>query len=341
MFDIEVEKLEEWLAEANKRLHEVASADQNLKKAYEVLVEIKKYQDNKILSGIAEVKRELSLINERLNKLGVSSANEYDRDFNILRRKLDSTEWPAAIDQNLICHSEDQLKKRADNIIKLHVHEFLEDQKFLDFGCGDGYVTVAAANAGATLSVGYDISKKWKFANNEGSYFFTADPKEVRQKGPYDVVLIFDVMDHLTEDPVRVLKEIRQLLSANGKIYMRNHPWCSRHGSHLHEKLNKAFAHLIFDDMELTRIGGYTQENVLKLTDPIGTYRSWFEEADLMVQNETIITKEAEEFFFLPENIEIRDKLENCWEGKDLRKLLSIEYVFYVLSLKTSSSHIF
>jgi 2-polyprenyl-3-methyl-5-hydroxy-6-metoxy-1,4-benzoquinol methylase len=70
-----------------------------------------------------------------------------------------SNSWPLAVDPLLISDGsiEDQTM-RAETIVDVILPP-LENKKFLDFGCGEGYVTKVAAKV-AALAMGYDIKTK-------------------------------------------------------------------------------------------------------------------------------------------------------------------------------------
>ena len=186
---------------------------------------------------------------------------------------------------------EDDKKNRAENVIDVFISESLENKKFLDFGCGEGHMAVYAASQKTTISVGYDINQTGTLAWNstENPYFLTTDLEKMKEKGPYDVILIYDVLDHCA-DPINVLIQAKSVLTNNGKIYLRTHPWISRHGGHLYQQgqlyrqLNKAFIHLILTEEELKTIGiePETTPNQ-KVLSPIMTYENWIKKAGLAI----------------------------------------------------------
>ena len=66
----------------------------------------------------------------------------------------------------------------------------------LDFGCGEGHVVVKAS-ATAARSIGFDIVKTgvhdWE---KSGKYLLTRNFDKVINSGPYDIILLYDVLDH-------------------------------------------------------------------------------------------------------------------------------------------------
>lgn len=213
-------------------------------------------------------------------------------EFNDLTNLLN--DWPLAVDPHLICDpsSEESLSWRATSILEIVVGEPLQGKKFLDYGCGDGNVANIASET-AKFSIGYDIDLKINVKQQKCK--LTNDFAEVQANAPYGAILLYDVIDH-SQDPMKVLGEIKSVLSPGGKVYMRTHPWTSRHASHLYRTFNKAFAHLVFTEEELANLG-YSQMHTIKLTHPIINYKSWLQSSGLSIARHNIIKDGVEPFF--------------------------------------------
>ena len=217
---------------------------------------------------------------------------------------LNSKEWPHAVDPTLICDiSSDQDKTdRAEGILDLIIDIHLENLRFLDFGCGEGHVVNRSKTQKPAMSIGYDIKKsemwnKWETAPN---VFFTDNWQEVKNLGPFNIVLMYDVIDHMLcsyEELVSKLKAIKELLAPHGKVYIRCHPWCSRHGTHLYQQINKAFAHLVFTNEELQALG-YKQEKTRKILFPSKEYTHLLTSAGFKITSGPHQIKETVEPFF-------------------------------------------
>ncbi len=145
--------------------------------------------------------------------------------------------WPKAFDDSVLSVS-DETKARI--IIELFVEENLTSKKFLDFGCGEGCRVIYAHKCETKLSVGYDFKEhvNWKKCD----LLLSTNLNEIYGCRPFDVILAFDILNHV-QDPHAVFKQISDLLSIKGKIYLRTHPWTSRHATHDVE--NKAYSHLL------------------------------------------------------------------------------------------------
>jgi len=281
--------------------------------------------------------QELHNLNAKVDKLINPNRDEYGETYSKINELI--KECPKAIDPDLICdkNSEPDKEYRANCIIEFFIDDYLKDMNFLDFGCGEGHIVKAAKDAGAAISLGYDIENQgWDRFDQSDKFLLTADFEKIKENAPYDVILLYDVLDHLkNENPWEVLKKLQQILKEDGKIYVRCHPWCSRHGTHLYEKgFNKAFVHLILDDIELVRLGGYSNKEVTKLTEPLNSYREWIGKSGLKVLKENITEEKVEEFFFV--NQDVWNKIHSQWNGKDPAEHLKISFVDYVLTSNTS-----
>jgi len=129
---------------------------------------------------------------------------------------------------------------------------------------------------------------------------------------PYDVVVLYDVLDH-SQNPVEDLLKVESLSNSNTKIYVRCHPWCSPHGTHLFQ-LNKAYAHLVYPELG----GKFTQ----KIIHPIPTYRKWFSDAGFSIVTHKETCCDVPKFFESPE---IADKIKVHWKDSPDPKLRSGE----------------
>lgn len=226
-----------------------------------------------------------------------------EEEFEELKRLLHSEEWPEAVSSFQIVdqQSEEEKMDRAEGVVDILITENLENKKFLDFGCGEGHMAKYASKD-ASFAVGYDIKRPenptldWE--NKEEKLLLTTDLEKVKQEGPYDIIMIYDVLDHVEgSDPV--LNQAKILLADGGKIYLRCHPWCGRHGGHLYRQLNKAFVHVVFSDEELEKIGLKQEEKTHKIKFPILEYSKMIQAANLKIENkEPDVERQKHEDFF-------------------------------------------
>lgn len=282
-----------------------------------------------------------TLLEEEL-KAPVPPANERGRltEITDLRLLAKSEQWPQAVPEELICDdNEDSKLSRAAGIVNEFIRTDLTDKKFLDFGCGEGHVPyVAAYLVGVKHATGYDpVAQDWTHFGNINNMQLTKDFAVVKQNGPYDVILVNDVLDHCA-DAKLVLEQIKEVKSPTARIYVRCHPWASRHGSHLYKQLNKAYLHLVFTQDELYGMG-LKETKTTKILDPLPFYRSLIKEGGFTAVQEETITHPVELFFTHKPTVlrRIKDRWAKS-ENKSLaaglefpREVMEIQFVDFVL----------
>jgi 2-polyprenyl-3-methyl-5-hydroxy-6-metoxy-1,4-benzoquinol methylase len=99
----------------------------------------------------------------------------------------------------------------------------------LDAGCGTGTILGALK---VNRGVGVDISSrmielaKSRYHHRPELQFFAADASAIALKEKFDVILLFDVIEHLP-NPVKMLGALQKLLAKNGRlvITMANPLW--------------------------------------------------------------------------------------------------------------------
>lgn len=264
------------------------------------------------------------------------TAEDYG-SFDALKKALQSDKWPEAVNPNLICDPNNDADKveRGRGIIELMIEEDLKGLKILDIGCGEGHTASISTEYGTTMSVGYDIveSERWAgFAADKKNLLYTTDFEKVKEQGPFDVIVIFDVLDHIKgETPVALLEKAKSVLSDEGKIYMRCHPFTSRHATHLYHDINKAYVHLVFSDEELAELvpSSEHQEDSIRVIYPVKTYTEFVDQAGLKIGNRRDITERVEPFFKIPKIAERIMKNTQTTKFPDFQ--LTLQFIDFVL----------
>ncbi len=211
---------------------------------------------------------------------------------------INSEDWPAAVDLNLVCDESNEKDKleRAESIVTLILDNIHYGKKALDFGCGEGHVVDFMSRHGAEFAIGYDINNK--FGNFEKAKL-TTNWDVVEKNGPYDLINVYDVLDHIEQiNQIEALILLKSVLAENGKIYVRYHPFMSRHGGHIYKNLNKAFAHLFLDEDEIKKT--IPSNNITfthAITFPQTSYKHFATVANLKTESSTNTTKKVEEYF--------------------------------------------
>lgn len=242
--------------------------------------------------------------------------------------------WPEAVDPKMIISSAGEAEKqfRALQIVNL-IRLPLQGKTILDCGCGEGYNANEMANS-AVKVVGYDPKQDPHWAGrSKENLILTSNSTTVADHSKYDVIVLYDVLDHLVgEDPTALMKWLAGMLSDGGKIFVRTHPWTGRTGGHLYESANKAFLHLVLTPDEAIKAGLKMSEPNLKVVRPMAAYEQWFKDAGLEVDDKRVKTTPVEDFF----SGAIMDRIIKVnWsggiDGDTARKILSNQFVDYQL----------
>ena len=287
---------------------------------------------------ITELKRDLTIESNISNEVNKSTPMVEDKIDNheTIKEVLNSDKWPEAVNPHLICdpNSEEDKLERARGIIELMIEEDLKDLKFLDFGCGQGHCAHISKEYDATLSVGYDVEKQktWESFEANDKTIFTENFDTVKENGPYDIILLFDFIDHLKiSNPAQVLSEVKDFLSEKGRVYMRCHPSTSRHATHLYHDFNKAYVHLVFSKEELKELNvssKFEEENNGPI-HPIAGYGKFIKESGLKEVNRRDITESPEAFFKTPEIS--KRIMKNTGHDSFPEFQMSLQFIDYVL----------
>lgn len=286
---------------------------------------------SEIINKIQKIRNMLTdLENTVRGVVGVSFAS-IGNDFEPLKKLVLSDEWPEAVPADLICDENSEVDKtaRAKGVIEVMVPDSITGKRCLDFGTGEGHVVRELADSGAEYVMGYDIVNN--FIKQGPRMQFATDWKAVQNHGPYDAIIVSDVLDHLVDlDPVESLKRMKTVLNTNGKIYLRRHNYMSRHGTHLYKQLNKAFLHLVFNELEIAELVENPEPiPTYKFYFPIKTYTDQIKQSGLEIKSEFQSTTPVEGFF---ERREIMDRIFANTPFKHFPKLqMEIDFVDYVL----------
>lgn len=137
-------------------------------------------------------------------------------------------------------------------------------QKILDFGAGIGTYTDLLRDKNYTADCLEPDARQAKILKQKGYKVYT-DIKKI--EGKYDVIFAFNVFEHI-EDDVKVLQELTEVLSNNGKIIIYV-PAFQILFSRLDEQVGHYRRYRIRDLKRLAEASGL-KINQLQYCDPIG-----------------------------------------------------------------------
>jgi hypothetical protein len=232
-----------------------------------------------------------------------------------------SSNMPQAVDPTLIVKSDDDTRIRAKNIINYMIKEDISSRKFIDYGCGRGFC-VGAASEKTAKAFGYDVTL------SPNRSMITSSREYIKECAPYDVMLVYDVIDHIRAKDLNYnIDFIKSIITKNSRIYVRVHPYTSRHGAHSYMTHNKAFLHL-FIDSNVAAENKVMIDNALLVKDPKNYYDNLFRSHGFDVISKDLIMTPVESIFrYLIPFISDYGSVEQYMEA------MSIDFIDYVLSL--------
>ncbi|MBI04555.1 MAG: bifunctional 3-demethylubiquinol 3-O-methyltransferase/2-polyprenyl-6-hydroxyphenol methylase [Pelagibacteraceae bacterium] len=112
---------------------------------------------------------------------------------------------------------------RMKYIIDQYKPKKIKNSKILDIGCGGGLITESLAMKGGIVT-GIDfvknnikIAKKHAFINNLKINYIYEDIQKLNHKKKYNLIIIFEVLEHL-ENWEMLVKKIKKLLLKDGLL---------------------------------------------------------------------------------------------------------------------------
>lgn len=285
------------------------------------------------MEDIEKIKQYVQIIQKSATKLleVLEEVSELPKNEKISKYEPDWDEWPEAVPDFLISKPGPAgiIKKARAALDACDITD-LEGRHFLDFGCGDGSVVKEAISRRASTVTGFDIveDNAWNSYSSVNNLLLTSNFEDLK-KGFYDTILLFDVLDH-SSDPTLILNQVRDLVSNDGQVRVRCHPYTSRHANHVWKTFNKAYCHLFLTPEQLAE---HDPLPVLKMTgvDPLEEYKRWFVNAGFITFKEAPITCPVDKI--CTKNVP-RQELKKIVNHENFMKILEIEFVDYCLVLK-------
>jgi SAM-dependent methyltransferase len=240
--------------------------------------------------------------------------------------------WPEAVPPFLMAKDaslEDQVN-RANAVLDMMLDRNVEGLNFLDFGCGEGWIAQEILKRGVVESVGYDVQPSEKWSELKGPKM-TSSLSDLKMSY-YDVIMLYDVLDHC-QDPIETMGQVKHCLKKGGVVYVRCHPWTSKHATHLYKQgINRAYVHMFLNWQEINEIIGHDQIFTRQEKTPIEAYHWWFSQFE--IKKERMVREAVSEFFHVPAFKELLSNEQGITDINAFLKLMEIQFVDYVLVLK-------
>lgn len=144
------------------------------------------------------------------------------------------------------------------------LRELVRGRRVLDFGCGQGWQSVALAREGASFVLGLDTNTRALERGREVAARAGLDEGRVRFSdtlppelaGGFDVVISQNSMEHFS-DPQGVLDQMRRAVHADGRVLISfGPPWFAPTGSHMHFFTRVPWVHLLFAERTVMAVRG-------------------------------------------------------------------------------------
>lgn len=154
----------------------------------------------------------------------------------LLSRRPGTSDYAAGHDHWTVQNALDRLCLNVPGF-----REMIREKDILDYGCGEGYQSVAMAKYGAQRVLGVEINgayreQAWRLAAENGVQDQTRFVNNCDEagKGRFDLVISHNSMEHF-HDPEIALREMAAALKPDGKLVISfDPPWFAPYGSHMH-----------------------------------------------------------------------------------------------------------
>ncbi len=134
--------------------------------------------------------------------------------------------------------------------------EIVNGKRIVDFGCGNGYQTIALAQRfncrvtgiesnSRTLKNAIDLADSYDMDSSIVSFKDRIGPDML---GLYDVVISQNSFEHFSE-PEKVFREMKSLLKSSGKLLITfGPPWLAPYGSHMQYFCKVPWVNVLFSE---------------------------------------------------------------------------------------------
>jgi SAM-dependent methyltransferase len=176
----------------------------------------------------------------------------------LLSRKPGSNDYSAGHDHWTVDNALDKLCASFPDFMRM-----IRGKDILDYGCGEGYQSVAMAKCGARRVLGVEINPKYRDCacalareNSVADRMQLAERWNEREQATFDLVLSHNSMEHF-RDPAKALSEMAAALKPDGRLLITfGPPWLAPYGSHMHFFCKLPWLNIIFPESVVMSVRG-------------------------------------------------------------------------------------
>ena len=146
----------------------------------------------------------------------------------------------------------------------------IRGKSVLDYGCGDGFQSVAMARQGATRVLGVEIEANRRAHGEKLAAQANVDNVSfgAKAEGQFDVVVSLNAMEHFIA-PEENIGEMAAALHPRGKIYLTFGPlWMAPYGHHMHFFTSAPWINLMFSEKSVFRIRSLYRDDAAMSYEP-------------------------------------------------------------------------
>jgi 2-polyprenyl-3-methyl-5-hydroxy-6-metoxy-1,4-benzoquinol methylase len=142
------------------------------------------------------------------------------------------------------------------------------DKDVLDYGCGDGFQSIALARAGARHVLGVDIKEQRLHHGRRMAEGLSNVSFSTKIEGTFDAIISLNSFEHFP-NPEENLAEMVRALSPHGQIFISfGPPWLAPYGAHCHFFTLFPWVHLLFSEKTLFRVRSLYRDDGMQYYAP-------------------------------------------------------------------------
>lgn len=133
--------------------------------------------------------------------------------------------------------------------------EMIRDKQVMDYGCGDGFQSIALAKAGSSKVFGLDINPaRLEHARRMAEGIWNVSFGTRIERDDFDVVISQNAFEHFP-DPANNLREMVAAVRPGGRVLITFGPlWLSPYGAHMYFFTRCPWVNILFSETTIYRV---------------------------------------------------------------------------------------